>query len=117
MKKLMILVGIGGALTAQAGEVVRTPLQDYVLTENYAMFEIKTPKFQKVILDCQGFNMGVYFYNNSKIQTQVHMDEPDCEEFHQFLTESNDQHRAVCLELDADANFLEVTDKKEDDCK
>ena len=119
MKKLIVLVGMSGALVTQAGVIVRAPVQDYLPTENYAMFEIKSnaSAFQKIILDCQGFNMGVYFYNNNKMQTQVHMDEPDCEEFHQFLTDANSQHQSVCLELDADAKFLEVTDKKEEDCK
>lgn len=119
MKKLIIFVGLMGAQIAQAGAITRMPVLDYLSTENYAMFEIKsnTPTYQKIILDCQGFNMGVYFYKNRKVETQVHLDEADCEDFHQFLSESNNQHRPVCLELDADARYIEVSDKKVEECK
>jgi hypothetical protein len=117
MKKLIVLVCVVGVFSASAGNVIRSSMMDYLPTENYAMFEIKTIKYQKLILDCQGFNMGMYFYNNDKVQTQIHMDEADCEDFNQFLTDANNQHQSVCLELDADAKRLEVTDKKIEDCK
>jgi hypothetical protein len=116
MKKLIILVGVIGVFSAKAAQVTRSSVEDYQTTENYAMFEIKTPAFQKVILDCQGFNMGVYFYQNDKIQTQIHMDEEDCLNFNQFLNASKVGHVPVCLELDAEAKYLEVTDKKAEDC-
>jgi hypothetical protein len=119
MKKLIILVGISWGISTQAGTIVRAPMLDYLPTENYAMFEIKSNmiNFQKIILDCQGFNMGVYFYNKDKVQNQFHMDEQDCEGFHQFLTDSKNQHQSICLEIDANSKVLEVTDKKLEDCK
>jgi hypothetical protein len=117
MKKLIVIVGLISFYGAHAGELVRTPIIDYLPTDNYAMFEIKTKLYQKVILDCQGFNMGVYFYKHNKIQNQIHMDESDCQNFHQFLTDSKAQNHLGCLEYDAEAKQLEVTDKKAKECK
>jgi hypothetical protein len=117
MKKLIILVGLIGAFNANADAIIRSSISAYLPTENYAMFELKATKFQKVILDCQGFNMGVYFYKKDKTQNQIHMDEPECVEFAQFLEDAMKKHQAVCFELDADQNFLDVTDKNSKDCK
>ena len=116
MRKLIVLVGVLGTLAAHGEEIVLMPLLDYIPTENYAMFEIKTLHYQKVILDCQGFIHGLYFYHSDKYERQIPMDETDCENFHQFLSEANAEHRSVCLELHKDSNSLEVTDKT-DECR
>ena len=99
-----------------AGAVVRLPVLDYLPTDNYAMFEIKTLHYQKVILDCQGFIHGLYFYNSDKYERQISMDEESCDSFHQFLTDAKTNHKPVCLELDTALNSVDVTDKSAD-CK
>lgn len=117
MKKLIVLVGMLGSFALYAEQVERMPMQDYLPTEFDEMFEIKTDAYNKVVLDCWGFVKGVYFYRQDKISTQVYMEETECLEFNQFLADAKNQHQAVCLELDADAKFLEVTNKTPEECK
>lgn len=117
MKKLIVLVGVLGAMAAQASSVVKMPLLDYQPTENYAMYEIKTLHYQKVVLDCQGFIHGMYFYNSDKYERQIAMDEQDCDSLHEYLLDAHDKNKPVCLELNKDFNSLEVSETPLPDCK
>lgn len=116
MKKLIVFVGLLSSLTVSAESIIRMPMEDYLPTDNYAMFEIKTTHFQKVVLDCQGFIHGMYFYNNDKYERQIAMDEQDCDSLNKYLTTAKAEHQPVCLELDTDANSLEVSEKSTE-CK
>jgi hypothetical protein len=117
MKKLIIFVGLLSSFNVSAESILKMPMKDYLPTNNYAMFEIKTTHFQKVVLDCQGFIHGMYFYNNNKYERQIAMDEQDCNSLNEYLTLANSEHQPVCLELNTDANSLDVTEKSADDCK
>jgi len=117
MKKLIVLVGIMGSFALQAEQIERMTMKDYLPTEFDEMFEIKTDLYKKVILDCQGFFKGVYFYRQDKISHQIYMEEEDCKDLNQYLVDAKNQHQAICFELDAEEKILEITDKSVSECK
>lgn len=117
MKNMLILVGILGAFAVKAESVVNLPVLAYLPTQFELMHEIKTNQYEKVVLDCQGYVMGMYFYQNGKYERQIVMTEKSCLEFDKFLVDTQEQHQPVCLELDRDSNSLDVTDKDLDECK
>lgn len=91
-------------------------MKDYVKTEFDYMFEVKTDKYEKVILDCQGFIMGMSFYYNGSLERKVYMDEDVCGEVNQFLSESKANSEPVCMELNVETNAL-VFSRKTTDCR
>lgn len=117
MKKLIVLVGIVSSFALRAEQIERMAMKDYLPTEFDEMYEIKTDAYKKVILDCQGFFKGVYFYRENKISLQVYMEEDDCKTLNQYFTDAKKQHQEICLELDADAKYLDVTEKPAANCK
>lgn len=116
MKKLMILIGITLSLGAKADLIARMPVLDYSKTNYDYVWEIKTEKYQKVLLDCQGFIMGMSFYYNGQQERKVFMDDSTCQDVFTFIKDSKDNKEPVCMELNADQNSL-VFSRKTDDCK
>lgn len=57
MKKLLALTVLLSSFGAIAS-VERVLILDYVGTDSERMFEVKTNKYDKVILDCQSFIQG-----------------------------------------------------------
>jgi hypothetical protein len=116
MKKLMVLVGIMVSFTLKAELVERALMEDYVpVADRDFAFEVKTKKFDKVILDCGGFVGWMTFYRSEKIVHNVYMDTySDCPNMHDFLNGSKQDKKPVCLSVAG--NSLTVSNE-ESDCQ
>lgn len=116
MKKVIILVGIIYASLLRAETFEKTLMEDYTPVPNmdYA-FEIKTARYQKVVLDCQSFVTGMTFYNNDKLVHSIYLDAyGDCQNMHNFLINSLKNKKPVCLELAVESNSLTVSNEAAD---
>jgi hypothetical protein len=117
MKRLIILVGLLSAFTLKAETYERTLVQDYTRVPNMDYsFEIKTDKFDKVILDCQSFITGINFYKKNKLAHGIYLDAySECPEMHSFINDSRAKGEPVCLEIEVESNSLTVSN--EPDCQ
>jgi len=113
---MIILVGLLSAFGLKAQTYDRTLVNDYVPVKNMDFaFEVKTSKFQKVILDCQSFVTGMTFYNNKKVIHSIYLDAyGDCQDMHKFLYESKNQKLPVCLQVEVESNSLTVSNEELD---
>lgn len=102
MKKLIFLVGLLGTIGLRAETRERAQVLDYTQVPNMEYsFEIKTSKFDKVILDCQSFITGMNFYNQDKVVHSIYLDAySDCPNMHNFINESLNAKKPVCLEVE-----------------
>ena len=116
MKKLIILIGILGSFGVAADLVARMPMKDYLPTKYDFMYEIKTDKYDKITLDCQGFVKGLYFYWGGTLERQIVMEEELCDYTNEFLLKSKNDSNPVCLELNADENSI-LFSRKVEECK
>jgi hypothetical protein len=85
------------------------PVQDYVPTDMDFIFEVKTNKFEKVILDCQSFITGMDFFEDGKVKYNVYLDMFQCEEMHNFLADSKRDNLPVCIGLDGEGSSLMIS--------
>jgi hypothetical protein len=117
MKKMIILVGFLMSFGLKAETYERTVVENYSPVQNMDYsFEIKSNKFDKVILDCQSFITGMSFYNDKKLVHGIYLDAySDCPNMHNFITESIADHQPVCLEIELESNTLTVSN--ESDCQ
>lgn len=117
MKKMIILVGFLMSFGLKAETYERTLVESYSPVRDMDhSFEIKSDKFDKVILDCQSFVTGMSFYNNNKLVHGIYLDAySDCPNMHNFITESIADHQPVCLEIELESNTLTVSN--EFDCQ
>ncbi len=119
MKKMIVLIGLLMSVTtvASAGEIIKMPMQDYVATPDMDyVYEIKTTKFDKVLLDCQSFITGMSFSNNGVQKSTVYLDMFMCEDLVQYLSESKKNGDPVCIGLDDEAQEIYIT-RETDECK
>ena len=119
MKKMIILVGLLSAFTIKAEDYARTPATELIPLENtYAMFEVKTPKFEKVILDCQSFINGMSFYNDQKKVYDIRMvDYETCKNVYDFISQSKSDKLDVCIEIDGEENSVNLSNESSADCQ
>lgn len=117
MKKLIVLIGIVSSYSANAfsSELIKMPMQDLVSTELDYVFEIKTNKFDKVILDCQSFITGMSFSDKGQMKSNIYLDMFLCEEMVNFLQESKSENLPVCIGLDQENEEL-VISREVDEC-
>lgn len=117
MKKMISMIGLLMSMTvvATAGELIKMPMQDLVSTDMDYVFEVKTNKFDKVVLDCQSFITGMSFANGGVEKNNVYLDMFMCEEMVNFLQESKRDQLPVCIGLDTDYNEL-VISRETDEC-
>ncbi len=117
MKKVILLIGILTSFSLKAETFDRALIEDYVPIANMDFsFEIKTAKFEKVILDCQSFITGMNFYNNKKVIHSIYLDAyGECQNMHQYIVESMEKKLPVCLELETESNTLTVSHES-DEC-
>lgn len=115
MKKTIILVGLLLTFTTNAKALEKVMVDDYLPVENREFaFEIKTQKFDKVILDCGGFVGWMTFYRDNKIAHNVYLDTySDCPDMHDFLNSSHENQKPVCMQVDG--KYLTVSNEP-DDC-
>ncbi len=100
--------------TVHASDIVRMPMNDIVSTDMDYVFEVKTNKFDKVILDCQSFITGMNFSNAGVLDSDIYLDMFQCEEMVNFLKDSKSDNLPVCIGLDRDNQELLIT--REKDC-
>lgn len=120
MKKMIVLVGLVMSFTTitTAGEIIKMPMQDFVATSDMDyVYEIKTTKFDKVLLDCQSLISGMTFANKGVEEGNVKLDMFMCEDLIQYLYESKRDNAPVCIGLDNEASELYFTREAEDECK
>lgn len=117
MKKVIVLVGFFLAFKLSAGIYERTLILDYIPVPNMEQsFEIKTAKFDKVILDCQSFITGMNFYKNNKVAHFIYLDAYyDCPNMHAFISDSIEEKKPVCLDIEMESKSLTVSN--ESDCQ
>jgi hypothetical protein len=115
MKKVIILLGIFFSFTLKAETYERTLMQDYKpVTDMDFAFEIKTSRYQKVVLDCQSFITGMTFYKNNKPVHSIYLDAyGDCQNMHTFLQDSFSKKIPVCLEVETENQTLTVSNDGE----
>jgi hypothetical protein len=111
MKKMIVLVGLLlSVLVTEASEIIKMPMQDFNVTPNMDyVYEIKTTKFDKVILDCQSFITGMSFTNSGSLKSNVYLDMFMCEEMVNFLIDSKKENLPVCIGLDDENHELVIT--------
>ncbi|MDO9183308.1 MAG: hypothetical protein Q7U04_12920 [Bacteriovorax sp.] len=119
MKKLIIVVGLSGAFSVMAETYQRTPILGLAPQANmYASYEVITNKFEKVVLDCQGFINGMRFYNDKKLIREIRMvDYGTCEYLYDFINQSQKDNKAVCMEIEEESNSLNLSNNEVIDCQ
>lgn len=119
MKKMMILVGLLSAFTIKAETYQRSPVVGMLPVENmYASFEVLTPKYDKVILDCQSFINGMTFYNNMKVVHDVRMvNYDDCNNVYDFISQSRAANKPICLEIEVQSNVINLSNDEASACQ
>lgn len=117
MKKMISMIGLLMSMTvvASAGELIKMPMQDLVSTDMDYAFEVKTTKFDKVVLDCQSFITGMSFSNGGVLKSNIYLDMFLCEEMANFLQESKRDQLPVCIGLDDENQELVIT-RETDEC-
>lgn len=118
MKKMISMIGllVLSTVVASAGELNKMPMQDLISTDMDYVFEVKTNKFDKVVLDCQSFITGMSFSNNGEVKSNIYLDMFMCEDMVNFLVESKKENLPVCIGLDDEAQELYIT-RETDECK
>jgi|GEM_PF-775295 len=119
MKKAIFLLGLSLAFAVQAETIERNSMQDYkpVAHMDFA-FEIKTSRYSRIVLDCQSFVTGMTFYQDKKVIRSIYLDAyGDCQNMHDFLQQSHNDKKPVCLEVETENNTLTVSNEAEDYCQ
>jgi hypothetical protein len=119
MKKMIILIGLVFTFSATAGSIQRMTVTDMAPVEDmYASFEIVTPKYDKVILDCQSFINGMNFYKNKKIVHAIRMVDYDtCSNVYDFIDQSLKQKKAICMEIEEGSSSLNLSNDEASECQ
>lgn len=113
---MIVLIGLLMSVSAISGEIVRTPMLDFTPTKEMDyIYEIKTTKFDKVMLDCQSFITGMTF-TSGESKSNVYIDAYMCEEMISYLQESKDNNLPVCLGLDSEYQELYLTRDEGESC-
>ena len=116
MKKMISMIGLLMSMTvvAEASELIKMPMQDLISTDMDYVFEVKTNKFDKVVLDCQSFITGMSFSNGGVMKSDIYLDMFMCEEMVTFLQESKRDNLPVCIGLDVEYNELMISREVEE---
>lgn len=109
MKTIALLAILMTSTVLHADPIERTLMLDYVGTDMDRMFEIKTSRYQKVILDCQSYMHSLDFYNKSALVRHYYLDFEQCEDLHSYLTAAKEQMVSICFEIENGAlNIVEA---------
>lgn len=121
MNKLSYLLGLSVFLSSllgssvEAGEIVKMPILGIAPTELEYAIEIKTSKFEKVILDCQSLRMGLSFQNKNEMYADIYLNENMCSEVMEFIFTSHTDQLPVCLGVDRERRELYIS-RETDEC-
>lgn len=99
-------------------DIVRMPILDLERLEgmDYS-FELKTPKFDNVVLDCQSFITGITFSHEEKLVSNIYLDMFVCEDMVNYLNESKREERPICFELNKTQSKLTVSEETAEKCE
>lgn len=114
MKNLVLLTFLLFSFTTNAA-TERVLMTDYVGTDMDRMFEVKTNKFDKGILDCQSFIQGLTFYKDSQVVHSFYIDSFECEGLHDYLQSAKDNKVDICFELNGQS--LDIVESSFAECK
>jgi hypothetical protein len=119
MKKVIVLVGLFISMAASAGTFQKTAVTELVPIQNmYAAFELVTPKYDQVLLDCQSFVNGLSFYKNKlKVHEVKMVNYSDCGEVYNFINQSLTDKEPVCLQLEDGKNAVSLSNDGPTDCQ
>ncbi len=118
MKKLTLLIGlflVSFSYHIKASEVVKTSVVGLMPTELEYAVEIKTDKFDKVVLDCQSLRMGISFESKGEIYSDIYLNEMMCGEVMEFVVTSMQDGLPVCIGVDKDYQELYLS-RESDSC-
>jgi hypothetical protein len=115
MKKMIVLIGLLISSASFSSEIIKMPMQDILETDMGSVFEIKTTKFDKVLLDCQSLRMGMSFANDGVVKSDIYLNENMCGQIYDFFMESKQENLPVCIGLDHDNQELLLT-RETDEC-
>ncbi|PIK13822.1 hypothetical protein [Halobacteriovorax sp. JY17] len=114
----IILVLISSNILAKSESL---PVHSYIDTEFEAMFELKVFEYPKIILDCQSFFHQLVVYKDisagDEVKRSFHLDFEQCYAAHEFLYQSQDERRPVCLTLDFDEGAIAFSNAPIEECK
>ena len=117
MKKMIVLIGLFMSLSASASDIVKMPVLDFAPTEGMDyIYEIKTTKFDNVLLDCQSFVTGMTFSDKGELKSDIYLDMFMCEDLVQYLVESKKENLPVCIGLDSENEELYITRETGEEC-
>ncbi len=96
------------SFTVGATENVRTSVTSLAETNRDFVYELKTPIFKKVILDCASFITGLTFYEDKKILYNFYLDDENCQRMYDFITDTLKDQEVPCFEIDGTTGGLNV---------
>jgi hypothetical protein len=119
MKKLIIMIGLllTNMALSETNSVIRTPVEGFTVAEGWDyVYDIKTPAFEKVQLDCQGIASGMQFYKDDAPINKIYIDNYECGTVSEYFMDSQTQGLPICLELDTQSNTLRIS-RETDECR
>jgi hypothetical protein len=121
MKKIYLVLVIAILSTNLYAKSESIPVRSYLDTEFEAMFELKVFEYPKIILDCQSFFHQLVVYKDTakgkEIKRNFHLDFEQCYRAHEFLYQSQDEKKPVCLSLDYDLGVISLSNASMKNCK
>jgi hypothetical protein len=88
---------------------IKTPVTNVLETDRDYVFEIATPQFKKVILDCASFINEIVFYDEKKVLYRFYLEGEDCQRMYDILTNALTNKFTACFEIESDVNTLNVS--------
>lgn len=92
-------------------------MNDFISTDRDYVYEIKTEKFDKAILDCSSFITGLVFYNKDKEIYNFYLDGNECQDMYNFLFDSKIFKKPVCFEIEKEQKLLTISRANKTDCQ
>ena len=110
MKKLALFLVLTHVFAIKAETYERTQITDYspIASMDFA-YEITTPLYDRIVLDCQSFVTGMTFYQNQKVAHSFYLDAyGECQSMHELIVNSREKNVPVCLEVETESKTLNV---------
>lgn len=116
---MIILVGLLSSLALKSETYQRIPVLGLAPIDNmYASFKILTPKYEKVILDCQSFIHNMSFFEHTKVVREIRMvSYNDCGDVYDFIEQSMVDKKPICMEVEEEGNTLNLSNDSAVDCQ
>ncbi len=114
---MIVLIGLLITQMTFAGDIVNMRMLDFVPTQEMDfVFEVKTNKFDKVLLDCQSLRMGISFSNEGVMVSDIYLNNDMCNQLYDFFAASKEENLPVCIGLDSEYSEIYIS-RETDECK